>query len=75
MTPDVILALYRWEVGSCFRCGTVGVYTTHLDEIATPAGATYALRACGCCVLELEEERRRSAERRRMEYRPGLLGS
>lgn len=75
MTPDVILAFYDWEVGSCFRCGIAGAYTTRLDEITTPSGATYVLRACGCCVLELEEERRRCAERRSTEYRPGLLGS
>ena len=75
MTPDVILALYDWWIGSCFRCGEAEVFVTHLDDITTPRGERSELAACGCCVLTLENERRRYALRRRQEYRPGRLGS
>lgn len=75
MTPDAILALYEWQIGSCFRCASSDVHTTHLDQIATPAGQTYELRACGVCVLTMERERFFYAKRRGLEYRPGSLGS
>ena len=73
MTPEVILALYEWEIGSCFRCAHEDVYTTPLDEIVTPSGDTYELRACGVCVLALERERSCYAKRRGLEYQPGSL--
>lgn len=75
MKPDAILALYEWEIGSCFRCAFRDVYTTPLDEIVTPSGDTYEIRACGECVLALERERYFYARRRGLEYRPGSLGS
>lgn len=75
VTPDVILALYDWEMGNCFRCACADVYTTRLDEIVTPSGDAYDLRACGECILALERERYCYAKRRGLEYRPGSLGS
>jgi hypothetical protein len=75
MTPDAILALYPWALGACFKCGEVGVFVTHLDAITTPRGERYELSACGCCVLMMENERRRYAGRRGWDYRPGSLGS
>lgn len=75
MTPDAILALYRWVVADCFRCGRAGVHAARLDAISTPSGHTYELHACGHCVLELEEERQIHAERRGEVYRAGTLGA
>lgn len=75
MTPDLILALYEWEVGTCFRCACSDVHTTPLDEIVTPSGDTYELRACGECILALERERHSYAKRRGLKYQPGSLGS
>lgn len=74
MTPDAILALYEWKIGTCFRCGEVDVFVTHIDEIVTPRGESYELSACGECVLAMEEERRRHAERRGLHYEAGSLG-
>lgn len=74
MTPDAILALYEWKVGACFRCGQAELFVTGVDEINTPRGERYDLSACGACVLDLEEERRRYAERRGRTYEPGGLG-
>ncbi|SDN17388.1 hypothetical protein [Streptomyces wuyuanensis] len=74
MTPDVILALYRWKPGSCFRCADRDVFVTRIDDITTPSGDVYEIAACGSCVLVMENERRRYAIRRGLEYRPGSLG-
>ena len=74
MTPDAILALYEWAIGTCFRCGEVDVFVTRIDEIVTPRGERYELSACGACVLNLEEERRRYAERKGIAYQAGGLG-
>lgn len=73
MTPDAILALYEWAIGTCFRCGSAGLFVTRLDSILTPRGERYDLSACGGCVLDMEEERRRHAERRGAPYQPGTL--
>jgi hypothetical protein len=75
MTPDAILAHYSWAIGSCFRCGESQVFATRIDEIVTPRGDRYELCACGSCVLSLEEERRRFAERKGLSYQPGSLGA
>jgi len=74
MTPDAILALYDWQIGACFRCGQADLFVTRVDEIVTPRGEKYELSACGSCVLAMEEERRRFAERRGRAYDPGGLG-
>lgn len=69
-----VLNLYRWDAGDCFRCASRDVSTTFLDEVLTPIGDTYLIKACQSCVLEMEEERRRHAARRGVPYRPGALG-
>ncbi|MEU1663519.1 hypothetical protein ABZ547_07885 [Streptomyces sparsogenes] len=69
-----ILALYEWAPGNCFRCARTDTPTTHLDELDPPAGGHYEARVCEECVLELEDERRRYAERVGSEYKPGRLG-
>lgn len=69
-----ILALYEWAIGDCFRCARTGVLTTRFCELDTPIGDCYALRACESCILQLEEERRRYADRHGCEYEPGRLG-
>ncbi|MFB6573032.1 hypothetical protein [Streptomyces noursei] len=46
-----------------------------MGEIATPLGETYEIRACEACVVAMEEERRRWAERRGHGYLPGGLGA
>ena len=74
VTPDAILALYKWGIGSCFRCGDAGVFVTPIDAILTVRGERYDLSACGGCVLAMEGERRRHAERRGLRYEPGRLG-
>lgn len=74
MTPDAILALYEWKIGSCFRCAEPDVFVTPIGTITTPAGVTYELGTCGECVLVLENERRRYAHRRDLDYKPGTLG-
>ena len=75
MTPDAILAHYTWVIGTCFRCGGADVFVTRMSEIVTPRGERYELSACGSCVLKLEEERRRYAERKGKSYEPGGLGA
>lgn len=75
MTPDAILALYEWKTGTCFRCADDDVYVTPIEDIDTPAGLVYEIAACGECILALENERRRYAVRRGLEYQPGSLGS
>jgi hypothetical protein len=74
MTPDEILACYPWSIGVCFRCGNRDLFVTPMDEVVTPRGDRYELAACGSCILQLEEERRRFAERRGFPYQPGTLG-
>lgn len=74
MTPDAILALYEWKIGTCFRCSRAGAFVTRIDEIATPRGECYELSACGGCVLAMEDERRRHAERKGLPYEAGRLG-
>ncbi|MFE0647519.1 hypothetical protein ACFVZH_02865 [Streptomyces sp. NPDC059534] len=74
MTPDAILALYEWVIGACFRCGDANLFVTPIDAVVTPRGERYPLAACGGCVLDMEEERRRFAERKGEKYHPGRLG-
>lgn len=75
MTPDAILALYAWHVGSCFRCAQSRLFVTYLGSVTTPSGDEYKLDACGACILNMESERQRWASRRGREYAPGSLGS
>jgi hypothetical protein len=72
---DEILGLYQWQTGTCFRCARAEVDTMRLQEITTRAGVCYDVRACRGCILVLEAERRRIAERQGRKYTPGQLGS
>ncbi len=71
---DDIAGLYTWAPGACFKCARTGLPTTRLDQIDTPAGVRYDVRACVDCLLDLERERQRHAERTGRKYVPGLLG-
>lgn len=70
-----ILALYEWAIGDCFRCAQTGALTARFCELDTPIGDCYELRACEQCILQLEEEGRRDADKHGREYQPGRLGS
>lgn len=72
---DDILALYEWTPGSCFRCARTGLDTTHIKTVRPRSGPAREVRACRDCVLELEEVRRRDAERHGVEYVPGHVGN
>ncbi|MEU2674238.1 hypothetical protein ABZ622_36315 [Streptomyces sp. NPDC007164] len=74
MTPDALLSLYQWKAGTCFRCAQGEVYVTPIGHINTPSGESYGLAACGACVLDLELERQRYADRKGFDYLPGTLG-
>ncbi|MFJ4637647.1 hypothetical protein ACIP69_18735 [Streptomyces hygroscopicus] len=69
-----ILALYKWAVADCFRCAEIDTETTPLAEITPPSGHRYEVRVCERCLLDLEDEKRRHAERVGCEYEPGHLG-
>lgn len=74
MEDAEIAGLYQWVLGACFKCAREEVETTRLGQIDTPSGACYDIRACRSCLLDLERERRRHAERVGERYRPGRLG-
>lgn len=74
MGDGKILALYRWQLaGACFRCARVGLDTTLIKRVRTPLGDEVEFRACKECVLDLERERYRHAEKAGVEYIPGTL--
>jgi hypothetical protein len=69
-----ILALYDWTAGGdCFRCARKGVDTTEVDEITPRSGERVTLLACQRCVVILERQRARSAQRDGEPYTPGRL--
>lgn len=74
MDDEAILALYSWATDNCFRCGRTEVDTTLIASIRTQSGEQQPVRACRACVLDLETERRRDAERHGREYIPGHVG-
>lgn len=69
-----ILAHYQWATGECFKCARSAVRTTRLGALCPPSGGHYEIRVCEECILELEDERRRHAERGGRKYEPGALG-
>lgn len=74
MTNDSsIIDLYDWETGACFRCARTNLPTTHLHALQVENGDIYQIRACETCILQLEADRRRAAERCGQSYRPGRL--
>lgn len=75
MDAAELLALYDWAPGKCFRHPELGeVETAHLTHLHPRHGSAKDVRACRSCVLDLEEERRRAAERAGGEYQPGRAG-
>jgi len=60
----------EWRTGDCFRCASTGVPTARIEEIRTPLGQVYDVRACPGCVARMEGERRR-VESRRTRYHLG----
>lgn len=72
---DGILNAYDWRRGDCFRCARTRITATSLGMIVTELGDRYEVRACRACVLHLEAEARRQAERDGREYKPGQLGN
>lgn len=73
-TKEKILDCYAWGAGSCFRCAQAGVDTTRIGRVLPRSGESHEVRACRECVLVLEDETRRIAERRGDVYQPGCLG-
>lgn len=71
---DCVLAAYGWAIGDCFKCAKDGALTTQIGKITAPNGDRYVVRACEACVVAMEEERRRWAERRGHGYQPGSIG-
>lgn len=70
-----ILDLYTWETGVCFRHPGEGRQpTAYLRTIHPAAGGAEELRACRGCVVALEAEKCRAAERAGIHYRPGTIG-
>lgn len=76
MDSEQILKLYSWDDGVCFRHPGKGeVLTTHLWTVRPPAGGIQDIRGCQECVVSLERQRERAAERDGREYSPGELAS
>lgn len=71
---DGILNAYDWQVGDCFKCARTRIASTPLGAIVTELGDHYEIHACRACVLQLEAEARRQAERDGRAYKPGQLG-
>lgn len=67
---EAILAAYEWRAGRCFKCGAANVPTAPVGELPQCAGAV-AVSACKPCVLRLEQDRERAAERYGWPYAPG----
>lgn len=74
MDDEEILSLYEWTNGTCFRCARTDLDTTRIRQIDTPIGVHYDVRACRDCILDLEAQRKRHAERTGHKYVPGQLG-
>lgn len=75
MDPAALFALYEWKAGLCFRHPEQGeVQTTHLVTLHPRTGEELDIRACHACVLLLEGQRERAAERSGGPYQPGQLG-
>lgn len=74
MDGEEILPLYPWGSGTCFRHPQAGeVDTTCIAVLRPQCGPAREIRACRACVLAMEHDRRRAAERSGLEYTPGPL--
>jgi hypothetical protein len=75
MDPAALFALYEWTAGICFRHPEQGeIQTTHLVTLHPRTGEELDIRGCRDCVLLLEGQRERAANRSGDAYQPGQLG-
>jgi len=75
MDREQILDLYEWTDGTCFRHPSKGEVPTAVVGVIHPReDGEREVRACACCVLNLEDIRREDAARSGSEYEPGHLG-
>ncbi|MFI9244119.1 hypothetical protein ACIGXF_16375 [Streptomyces sp. NPDC053086] len=76
MNRQQILDLYDWALGVCFRHPGKGrVATAHAVTVRPAAGGLQDVRACEDCVIAMEGERERAAQRAGRPYRPGRLAA
>jgi len=71
---DDVLSYYDWQPGNCFKCARQKVPTTPVSRVTAQCGKRYTVRACQQCLLEMEAQRKRAAERKGEEYMPGRVG-
>lgn len=69
-----VLSYYEWQPGDCFKCAGREVPTTPAGRITPQSGTAHTVRACQKCILEMEAQRQRAAERRGERYEPGQIG-
>lgn len=75
MDRDRILALYDWQPGVCFRHPEKGEVPTAVVGVIHPrADDEKAVRACGDCLIAMEDIRREEAARHGGTYEPGHVG-
>ena len=75
MNRQQILDLYHWAAGICFRHPEKGEVPTVLVRTLHPRGhGEYEVRACGDCVVAIEDARRETAARSGSVYEPGHVG-
>jgi hypothetical protein len=69
-SEDVVLAAYTWTAGTCFKCGRHDTPTAAVGALPRAAGHV-TIQACQACVLRLERDRERAAQRYGWLYSPG----
>ncbi|MFF7308203.1 hypothetical protein [Streptomyces sp. NPDC008137] len=75
MERQQILDLYQWDDGVCFRHPEQGTVPTVCLKTLRPLGAgQHEVRACGDCLIGMEDIRREAARRSGSEYQPGHVG-
>lgn len=75
MDRQQILDLYQWSAGVCFRHPAKGEQpTTVIQHVRPRSGPDEDVRACGDCIVELEQERWVAATQEDRPYRPGHAG-
>ncbi|RRQ81589.1 hypothetical protein [Streptomyces griseofuscus] len=76
MDRQLILDLYEWAPGICFRHPECGEIPTALVAVLHPRGnGEHEVRACRCCVIAIEDARREMAARQGQAYIPGEIGA
>lgn len=74
MNRQQILDLYTWAPGVCFRHPGDGEVQTAVIKVVHAIIGEREVRACGACVVAIEDARREAARRSGSEYRPGQAG-